>query len=200
MGEGSTSEPDKEKLFSALIEEYRALRSEQQKRFEAADRAFHYLVIIGGAIVAGFLQAYSKSESLHLAASVLLIAPLLVAPLVLNAINNEIMVVRLGMYLFNVMRPRIVAVTRDPAIWNWEAFHVEESRSIFFRLSGLSRRFAYIVPPLIPMVGFMMLQPRPFSRLQNELLGVDIALAALIFVLLVYASFVFKRAVPPACT
>lgn len=180
--------------LQAIFEEYRAVRNEQLKRSELADRAFHYLVILAAGVVASFFSFYSQ-DKLPLSLNVLGIAPMVLTPFVFVAIQNEIVLVRLGVYCHRVLRPMVVAAIGHEDVWLWERFHAEESKSLLFRAVGAFRRVAFFTPSLLPTLGYALLHPARYSVVDKWLLGLDIAMTFVTLILLLYGAVVFSRAV-----
>ena len=190
------SEFHRNKLFDAVIEEYRALRSEQMKRFEAADKILRYLAILVAAVLGAFVSLYSKTGGvLNIGLSIILITPIFITPLIFTAINYELMVIRIGVYCYGVLRPKIALLTSHTDVWDWERYHVKKSKNVFFSISSFLRRFVYIMPSLLPLLAFVMISKPPYDELHVILIIVDVILAITTIIMVIYAFVVFISAV-----
>jgi len=195
----SSSRESDERVFAAVVEEYRALRAEQAKRLEAADRVLHYLTIATAAIIGAWMSAsLAPSQVSGLAMFVVLLAPSVLAPLVFTAISNELMIVRIGVYCHAVLRQTVVRVTGNGELWCWEEYNVNASRNVFFRLTGLLRRLVFLTPSVLPVVAFALARTRPYTVPEELLLGLDYILAFLTLVIVIYAVVVFAVAAKSA--
>jgi hypothetical protein len=190
----SLIEKENDKVFAACIEEYRALRAEQLKRFEVADKNLNYLVIIIAAALGATISLLNTQRE-ELVASIILLIPLLATPFIFVALSNELMIVRLGVYCHEVLRPLIISLAKNERLWDWERYHVRQSRGFLFQVSGFLRRLAFIIPSVAPLVIFALLKPPPFTSREIILLITDAALGLSTVVMLFYAVAAFAKAV-----
>jgi hypothetical protein len=191
----SDSQDKLDKAFAACLEEYRALRGEQAKRLEVADKNLNYVAIILAATLGGAISLFRDGQGPEYVATTILLVPVLATPFIFTMFTNELMIVRLGVYFYDVLRPFVIKLTNENQLWDWERYHVVESKALMFQLSSFLRRFVYILPSVAPPIIFILLRPRPFSSLATNLLIVDFVLGLLTIVLLLYYRGAFKRAV-----
>jgi len=194
-GEISDSQDKRDKAFAACLEEYRALRGEQAKRLEVADKNLNYVAIILAATLGGAISLFRDGQGPEFVATTILLVPVLATPFIFTMFTNELMIVRLGVYVYDVLRPFVIKLTNEDKLWDWERYHVVESKALMFQVSSFLRRFVYILPSVAPPIIFMLLRPRPFTPLAMNLLIVDFVLGLLTVVLLLYYRRAFKRAV-----
>jgi hypothetical protein len=192
--EGNDRQPMISRELQVHLEEYRAIRSEQQKRLDVGDRSFHYLVIVAAALLAGIASLIAQKEE-ALALRLLLISPLVTTPFVFVAIANEVMIIRLASYIHLALRPKVAALVGQRDIWSWEQFHVRESGAAMFSLLAFLRRSIFLAPQLLPVGAYLFLRSltQP-TKGDIWLLRVDIGLLVTTVILLLYAAWSFTRA------
>ncbi len=145
------------KDIEVYLTEYRALRDEQKTRLTINSTILNVLIVI----LAGALAAYVKLHGEESFASIMLVAPIITAPLVLLYYDNQLMVYRIGRYFSSILYPRIRLLTYNDA-FEWETFHQSTSGQLW--LVALGRNFLLVLMPLGPLLIFLISN---YDSLQN---------------------------------
>jgi hypothetical protein len=182
-------------LLAACYEEYKALRAEQVKRLEVADKNLNYIAIILAAILGGALSLMGSPQGAQFVNVTLLLLPPLATPFIFTMLSNELMIIRLGIYCYDKLRPIVIDLLGDQRLWGWERYHVVQSKGLMFGVSSLLRRFIYVLPSVAPALIFLFLRNAPLTRFQLVILILDFSLGAMTIFLLLYYRNAFARAV-----
>jgi hypothetical protein len=192
-----TTDPamNRAEVLAACFEEYKALRAEQVKRLEVADKNLNYIAIIMAAILGGALSLMGRDQGAQLVTVTLLLVPSLATPFIFTMLSNELMIIRLGVYCYDKLRPMVLELVADQRLWGWERYHVVQSKGWMFGISSLLRRFIYVLPSVAPPLIFLLLRQGSLTKFQTVLLILDFALGSLTILLLLFYRNAFARAV-----
>jgi hypothetical protein len=177
--------------------EYTSLRAEQLKRFETNDKILHYLVIIVAAFIGSIYASikFNVVEYNKLFTSTFLFVPIITAPLVFYSLHNEVIINRIGRYIYNNLRLKIQALVMNHDVWLWEVYHFRESYRPLFLLTAILRRFIFIMPFLLPLVLCLINKNTIFSFWEKVIFGVDLLFLSLIIILLINVVIIFHKGV-----
>jgi SAM-dependent methyltransferase len=146
---------DSTEYITVHLQEYSALRAEQQKRFEVQKIIVYYFyIIISGIAVAAV--GLKDQENVERFRSLLFVVPILIAPLTYAYLMHEIMLMRLGKYIYTVLRPKIQNYLPQEEILLWERFHAKESKNKLHALIMFIANSVLLLPVLSPLV-FLLL-------------------------------------------
>ena len=126
-------------------------------------------------------------------AIVFLIAPIFFSILGILFLREAIVIVKIGDYIHNGIRPHLVKLTCDD-IWRWEFFYSEQNFIKKLILSALnrSRWLVFVVPSVISLTFYHVVQKQPVIKYEGILYMISVLVIVLNFVLALSERFFVK--------
>lgn len=175
------------------LEEYKALRAEQTRRMSNQQNITYILVIVLAGILGFTYQIKPENEEAF--NYILLITPILSSALVFVYLDHDIMISRVGRYIHEKLREKVAQVISSEDVWEWDEYHVMESRETLSSLSAISflSRFILLIIAIIgPLILFFIIVEKPYDEKQKILICIDLFVALLIFcshIIIIYYFF-----------
>ena len=127
------------------MEEYRTLREEILLRMKGRNSTGYYVLLLMSAVILGIWQVQGKMPEEKLFAVFLLIVPITSLFLAVIYSFHDVMIARLGGYINQVLRPKLMDVCDRSDILAWEPYLSQGTAAGSFRAMALCRRLIFVV-------------------------------------------------------
>ena len=149
-------------MINILLEEYKALKSEQLERIKTRDMLLYISLSIFGAIFSYVLFGENSNEK----SIVLLAIPTVSFILGWTYVVNDEKISHIGKYIRLELTPKIKKLVettdhKELSIFNWENYHRDDSKRIWRkRLQVFVDLVTFVIPPVTSVViYFFILKP-----------------------------------------
>jgi len=172
-------------MISILLEEYKALKSEQLERIKTRDNLIYISLGIFGAIFS--FAMYKGIVNMGDRSIVLLLMPTVSLVLSWIYISNDEKVSQIGKYIRKELIPKIKELldTNDSIIFGWETYHRSDYKRITRKVMQVTIDIiAFALPAIVSIYAYYTFNPDS-SGLISVLTYWNIAVTGLIFILLI---------------
>jgi len=163
--------------MQAHLAEYQAMRAEIERRANSQHLYTNYAMAFLGAITTA--MGFSKDNPNI--AIVFLVAPIFFSILGILFLREAIIIMKIGNYIHNGIRPNVIRLLISDDIWKWEFFYFEEKLIKRLIVSALNRaRWLVFVIPSIISLAFYHLVPKQTAIRHEDVLYI-ISVLVIIF-------------------